>query len=251
MNGGKVVPEDAATVVLVRDSGDGLEVYMTRRRDELVFLGGYHVFPGGKVDPGDRCSEAVQRSRGLSPEDAACRINGVPEPFRAFGFFFGAARELFEEAGVLIAEDGECGPVEGPSAGLAERLGAHRADLQADRVPLHRILEQEGLFISVHRLKWFAHWITPATSPRRFNTYFFVCRKPGGQSAQPFSGEVSEGVWVRPLEALNRWRAGEWKMIPPTFASLDTLSQYGSWEDLSRDFSRPPLEHPRTVWKGF
>ncbi|MFO8057172.1 MAG: NUDIX hydrolase [bacterium] len=243
-------PEDASTIVLLQDRPSGLEVYLTKRQDSLPFLGGYHVFPGGKVDEEDCSSALIERCCGLSPEEAASRLEGVDDLGRACGFFVAGIRELFEEAGILLAKDGSGEFLEQPADSLSERLSSYRRKLQHDSLPFFRILEHEDLYLCLDRVLWFAQWITPATSPRRFNTYFFVARKPEGQSASPFSAEVSREYWVRPAEALERWKRGEWKMIPPTLASLETLSRYESWQQLKADFKRPPFQHRRTVWKG-
>ncbi len=244
-------PEDAATVILVRDGEEGLEAYMTRRHDSLEFLGGYHVFPGGKVDREDRLANAARLSPSLTAEEAVKRMAGVDDPARAFGFFAAAARELFEEAGVLLAGDSKGARLEELPQGPARELISLRRLLQADEIPLAEVLERTGLCLSLAKLLWFAHWITPSTSPRRFNTHFFVARCPGGQTVSPFQAEISEAVWIPPKKALREWKAGRWKMIPPTFASLDTLALYDDWEGLKADFAKPPAEHPRTVWKGF
>ena len=83
------------------------------------------------------------------------------------------------------------------------------------------------------------------------NTFFFVARKPHGQKTSPFQDEIADAVWVRPEKAIQKWKQGKGKMIPPTIASLDTIARYDTWEALKADFSRPPEEHPRTVWKDF
>jgi len=243
--------EDAATVILVRDGDEGPEVYMTRRQDHLLFLGGYHVFPGGKVDPEDRSEKLVSRCRcpvGSPPET---RMRGAGETERAISFFSAAARELFEEAGVLVAEDEVGNYLDFPEDGLLSELYEYRKRVQEDSVRLHHVLEGLGLYLSVPRILWFAHWITPSTSPRRFNTHFFIARLPRGQKTSLFEEEVSEAVWIRPRDAIELWRQGRWRMIPPTIASLDTLSRYGSWSELKEVFSKPPEDHERTVWKGF
>jgi len=245
-----VEPLDASTVILVREAADDIEVYMTRRQEGLVFLGGYHVFPGGKVDREDRSDEAVSRCLCLSPEDAAARIEGMDDPRRAFALFCAGARELFEEAGVLIAAEGDGSVLEEIPESIGGKLSRRRESLQRDGLLFHRILEETGLYVRLSSLLWFAHWVTPAFSPRRFNTFFFLARKPGGQRTRPFAAEVSEAVWIKPAEALAKWKRGEWKMIPPTISSLDTLSRYQSWESLCVDYSLPPAEHKRTVWKG-
>ena len=245
-----VTPEDAATVILTREAGDGLEVYMTRRQDQLLFLGGYHVFPGGKMDLADRCPEMIRRCRGCTPDRAVERIEGVEAPELAVGLMVAAIRELFEEAGVLLCEDAGGKPLEEPSLPRADRLARWRGELQQNRVTFLEILEEEDLYPVLARLQWFAHWITPATSPRRFSTFFFVARKPAGQKTSRFVDEVDQAVWIKPEDAIEKWKAGEWEMIPPTIASLDTISRYQSWEEIKKDFSLPPPRHKRTVWKG-
>jgi len=246
----QAAPEDAATIVLLRDCPSGMEVYLTERQDRLPFLGGYHVFPGGKVDPEDSSGPVLSRCRGLAPEETVSCLEGVSEVERACGFYVAGVRELFEEAGILLAQDRSGNFLDNPSEDLSRRLHAYRRELQKDAVPLSRILEEEDLYLCLDRVLWFAQWITPPTSPRRFNTYFFLARKPAGQEASPFSAEVAREYWTTPAKALHKWKIGEWKMIPPTLASLDTLSRYESWQQVKQDYSRAPSEHRRTVWKG-
>ena len=245
--GGPVRPEDAATVLLLRESAGGLEVYLTRRQDALIFLGGYHVFPGGKVDRQDRSPAQLELCRGLRREPAEF-LPGAPALAATAGFYVAAVRELFEETGVLLAEDGEGRPVESLATAAAARLAAARLELQAGNLSFADLLRAERLFCPLGRLHWFARWITPATSPRRFNTYFFLAALPSGQAPSPFFSEIAEAVWARPAEALDRWRRGQWRMIPPTIASLDTLGRFGSVAELAAAYGRPPADYPRVSW---
>jgi 8-oxo-dGTP pyrophosphatase MutT (NUDIX family) len=244
-----VKPEDASTVILVREDGGGIEVYMTRRQHHLLFLGGYHVFPGGKVDENDKSAQIIERCRGRTPEQACTHIEGMDEPDRAVGFLVAGIRELFEEAGVLLADCDDGSALEPTAPGQAERLAGFRKKLQQDKISFQQILEKERLCCPLDKLLWFAHWITPATSPRRFNTLFFAAKKPEGQETEAFEDEIAEAFWIRPEQALENWRKGLWKMIPPTISSLDTLSRYESWQDIEKDLRRPPEEYKRTVWK--
>lgn len=239
-----VKPIDAATVLLVRQTPAGLEVYLTRRQDALAFLGGYHVFPGGKVDASDRSPDQLALCRGLrrQPDEL---LPGAPTLEATAGFFVAVVRELFEEAGVLLADSGDGGSF---SPEARDRQARARAEILDGRLRFVDFLAAERLVCPLDRIYWFARWITPATSPRRFNTYFFVADLPPGQSPTPFSPEIAEAMWARPAEALARWQAGEWRMIPPTIASLDTLSRFPSLADLVDAFRRPPADYPRICW---
>ena len=239
-------PEDAATVLLARETAEGLAVYLTRRQDALIFLGGYHVFPGGKVDAKDRSAEQLALCRGL-PQEPSNFLPGAPSVEATAGFYVAAVRELFEETGVLLGEDADGRPLS-PTPELAARLAEARGALQTGALSFPDVLRVAGLFCPLDRLGWFARWITPAFSPRRFNTYFFIAALPAGQEPSPFAREIAEAVWVRPAEALRRWRSGEWRMIPPTISSLDTLGRFGSLADLVAAYSRPPAEYPRVSW---
>jgi 8-oxo-dGTP pyrophosphatase MutT (NUDIX family) len=245
-----VTPEDAATVILVREGRGGLEAYMTQRQERLKFMGGYYVFPGGKVDAADLSDAAAERCR-WGGRDARARLAGVDDARRALGFWVAAVRELFEETGVLIAEDEAGRPLDGLDAAGSARLAQRRQELHARRRTFPELLRDEGLYLALDSLLWCAHWITPSTSPRRFSTFFFMARQPAGQEPRPFAPEIAHAAWASPEAALDHWREGRWPLIPPTIASLDTLARYPSWSALHADFSRPPSEHPRTVWTGF
>ncbi len=241
-----VAPEDASTVILVREGDHGLEVYMTKRQDYLRFLGGYYVFPGGKVDPDDADDQVIQRCASFGPDDALASLDGIGRR-RSMGFRVAGLRELFEEVGILLADDAQGRFLERPEPHLWERLAHKRHQLQYDELRFNEVLASEEVSLTPSRLLWFAHWITPATSPRRFSTFFFIARAPEGQRTEPFEDEIANAAWIRPADALAKWRQGKWPMIPPTLSSLDTISAYESWKGLEADYSRPPSEHPRTV----
>ena len=102
-----VHPRDASTVVLVRPGGDGsFEILLTRRPQEMRFLGGYYVFPGGTVHRDDYSPLVLARCRGLSGEDARTILGSQHEPEEALGHWVAVVRELFEEVGVLLCVDG-------------------------------------------------------------------------------------------------------------------------------------------------
>src|SRR4029079_12443581 len=98
-----VEPRLAATVVVLRQGRSGPEVLLTRRPSSMAFAADMHVFPGGRLDPGDLDPALVERAA-TDPVDAAMALGGDLESSLAIGLHIAAIRELFEEAGVLLAE---------------------------------------------------------------------------------------------------------------------------------------------------
>src|SRR6476620_2311671 len=92
-------PRPAATVVVLRDSSAGPEVFMVRRHEGTAFMGGAHVFPGGRADAADGDADAGWCD-GL--DHAARQLEHLPRA-DALAYHVAATRELFEEAGVLLA----------------------------------------------------------------------------------------------------------------------------------------------------
>lgn len=233
---------DASTVILLRSAPreeEGFEVYLTRRRPELVFVGGMHVFPGGRLDAEDRDPAVVLRSDGLSPERAAQLLKEeAMSPDRAFSFWVGAVRELFEEAGVLLAgRDGKTVDLRPPET-LA-RFEAWRRRLNANEVGIADMLAAEDVRLSLDRVHYVSHWITPVGPPRRFNTHFFLAELPENQVARHHEGEVDESLWISPRKALAAWGENRIAMIPPTVMSLQAIAAFGSLRDVMAHFPRP------------
>ncbi len=100
-----VTPRDAATVVLVRPAeGGAYEVLMTRRPASMAFMGGTFVFPGGTLDAADTMDELAERSA-LSRAEALQRLGEEIAAEQALGLYCCGVRELYEEAGVLLATE--------------------------------------------------------------------------------------------------------------------------------------------------
>jgi 8-oxo-dGTP pyrophosphatase MutT (NUDIX family) len=206
---------DAATVALVRDGDEGLEVYLLRRVAAMSFAPGAYVYPGGSVDADDRDAEIGWSG---APPSAWAAAFGTDEP-TALALVCAAVRETFEESGVLLA---------GPSADqvLPDVSGddweAERVALEAREHSLSQLLERRQLVLRSDLLRPLAHWITPEAEPRRFDTRFFLAAMPAGQLCRAVGGEADTRVWVRPADAL----AGDLSLMPPTRAVLDELSRY-------------------------
>jgi 8-oxo-dGTP pyrophosphatase MutT (NUDIX family) len=229
-------PRRAATVLLLRPvQPNGVEVFLTRRPDETAFLGGMYCFPGGAVQKDD-CSAAMLRlCYGLSPADARRRISAHLSPAEALGFWVAGVRELFEEAGVLLAVDSSGQPRPAAQERGHNLFEKHAALLQKT-LSFRSLLESEKLLCDASRLVYFSHWQTPEQSTIRFDTRFFLAALPEDQTALPTSPEVPHSLWVTPDRALELFAKNELPLIFPTFASLRTLADFDSLEAVMREY---------------
>jgi 8-oxo-dGTP pyrophosphatase MutT (NUDIX family) len=213
-------PRPASTVVLVRPAIDAFEVFLVRRHDSVAFMGGAHVFPGGRVDDADAIAGPERWCDGVSEAVARASDRGHAE---AVAFHVAAIRELFEEAGVLLARDGD--RIVEMTDGDAQRYESCRRDLLEQRLSMQELAEREGLRLALDALALFARWVTPVVETRRFDTCFFLAIAPVVQHAAHDERETTQGTWMRPGEALERCLAGEIALPPPTWTTLRWLSR--------------------------
>jgi 8-oxo-dGTP pyrophosphatase MutT (NUDIX family) len=245
-------PRLAATVILARPASppaSGLEIYMTRRSARSTFAPDAFVFPGGTVDERfDRTPAITARTLGL--ESARVRRDfqraRVPaelpsgEPAADFaeaaGVLIAALRELFEEAGILIARTRAGSPVE---ADRVHEDGAHaqRALLQNGRLAFADFLQERDWFADAGALTFFSHWITPPSEPRRYNTHFFFAPAPREQAGRADAFETHDGIWITPRDALVRHRRGDFHLVYPTIKHLERLTSFDS-VDAALEFAR-------------
>jgi 8-oxo-dGTP pyrophosphatase MutT (NUDIX family) len=209
----------ASSVLLLRDSGTGLQVYLLRRRTSMAFAGGMHAFPGGAVDPRDGDDEELGWL-GRPPSWWAGRL--ATSEAAARGFVCAAVRETFEESGVLLVtgEDGVPAVPAGPGWETDRRALVER------RLALSDLLDRRGLAIRSDLLAPWAHWVTPRFEPRRYDTWFFLAELPAGQRARDLSGEADEVAWMRPADAIAAAETGRVSMLPPTWSVLEDLVAY-------------------------
>jgi len=179
-------PRAASTVVLLRPAAP-IDVFLVRRSDSIAFMGGAHVFPGGRVDATDHIDDVAAIADGA--ETVAARMTDVPIA-DAIAQHVAALRELFEEAGVLLAH-----PV---TAASISRLAARRRELLSGKTSFPEIVRNEALRLALDELAYFAHWVTPEIETRRFDTRFFVARAPEGQTPIHDAGETSHSEWLSP-----------------------------------------------------
>src|SRR5437016_1597793 len=162
-------PRPAATVVVMRDGPNGPEVFMVRRHEDTAFMGGAYVFPGGRVDDSDY-DDADPWCDGSA--HAAAQLAGI-EKHVAAAYHVAAARELFEEAGVLLARDASGRFVSMADASVQARFSGYRIDVHGGLTTLRTVVQAEGLRLALDTLVLFAHWVTPPIDPRQFDTPFF------------------------------------------------------------------------------
>jgi 8-oxo-dGTP pyrophosphatase MutT (NUDIX family) len=217
-------PRDAATVVLLRDTPSGLQVYLLRRVRAMAAFGGMTVFPGGGVDPADTADVALPWV-GPAPADWAPALSAGTALAR--GLVCAAVRETFEESGVLLA-----GP--GPDQVVPDTADweAERQALEARELSLSRLFADRGLYLRADLLRPWAHWITPEIEHRRFDTRFFVAALPAGQRTRDVAGEADHAAWVRPADALAERERGERVMVPPTAMTLADLAGFETVADV-------------------
>ncbi len=218
-------PRPAATVITVRDGAQGYEILMLRRNLNSDFVGGAYVFPGGRVDTSDASAAARDLSYGLDDDKASRRL-GVASG--GLAYYVACLRELFEEAGLLIACTEDGAPVTSFDEEWTARLASKRRTLNAGELDFLEMMEHEGLMLDLRGLEYVAHWVTPIGPPRRFDTRFFVALAPLGQVAAHDAGETVADQWIRPLDALAQHERGELEMIFPTIRNLEAIANFSS-----------------------
>ncbi len=241
---------DAATVMLVRDGDDGLEVFMVRRNLRSDFVGGAFVFPGGAVDDADRHADLESVCRGRSDEEAS-RLLGVPSG--GLAYWVAAVRECFEEAGVLLACDDTGEIVRLDDREVEARFAEHRVAVDRGDRRLVDVCADEGLHLAVDAIHYFSHWITPEGAPRRYDTRFFVTRAPVAQVPLHDDREVIAHTWIRPADALERQKTGDFELIFPTIRTLRAIARFDTSSELLAAAASPtdiPAIQPRIVNDG-
>lgn len=236
----------AATVMLVRDGADGLEVFMLRRTLNAAFAGGMYVFPGGRVDDADHGADLEPICDGLD-DGPASEILQISQG--GLAYWVAAIRECFEEAGVLLARPTaatEALRFDTPES--VARFAEHRDRLNTRERSFIEICETEDLQLITDAIHYVSHWITPVGEVRRFDTRFFLARAPQAQEPLHDNGETIESLWVQPAVALERFRAGELAMIPPTIANLEFLLPHATADAAlaaAAEVGTPPVILPK------
>lgn len=196
----------AATLILFRDADDGgPDAHLfVERAVTMVFAGGAIVFPGGRVDAGDRA--LASHLLEIDADDAAARVAAI--------------RETIEEAGVAVGIVGEC------DAAMLKRLRAHLHD----GAPFGDALAAFGLSLDVTVLIPFARWCPNFKETRTFDTRFYIARLPADAPlATVDETENTRLFWASAEHALSEAEAGRVKAIFPTRRNLERLAALGTY----------------------
>lgn len=219
----------SATVTIVRDAAGGIEVLMMKRNLKSGFVPGMHVFPGGGLDD----SDLSFKSNGLcSCFDDTVASGTLGMACDGLAYWVAAIREAFEESGLLLARNGRGELLSLSDPAIAQRYSEHRRRLNAGTLAFPDLLQEEKLQLAADQLTYFAHWITPAGLPRRYDTRFFMAEAPAGQEPLQDERETIAATWVSPGEALSRHQRGEFEMRTPTVRTLETFADYHSVANL-------------------
>ena len=234
----------AATIILVRPAGAEFEVYLLKRSTQSKFMGGLYVFPGGMVDETDRNRAKWQKNVDLDSADVEKGLGGDLDVDEALAYGIAAIRETFEEAGVLLATRN------GFDDGLLAKA-IDRREMEAHHPGwFHALVIEQHWCLELKRLYRWAHWITPKAMKHQFDTRFYVAALPADQTCRPDARETTQGVWMRPMDALVANAAGGIGLSPPTLVTLHALLKYDRHKALQEDISKrqwgAPL-YPRMI----
>lgn len=216
-----LTPRPAATVMLIRDKpgvAPEVEVFLMRRHSAMDFVAGVMVFPGGGVDDRDRDADIAW----FGPEPAWWAERFNVEPDLAQALVCAAARETFEESGVLFAGAADDADVLVDDASVYHEA---RAALVDRSLSFADFLQREMLVLRADLLRPWANWVTPKEErTRRYDTYFFVGALPEGQRADGENTETDKADWITPQRALEDFADGRSFLLPPTWTQLDSLN---------------------------
>ena len=216
----------AATVILAREYQAELQVYLLKRHIKSGFMAGNYVFAGGTLDPEDREFTVWKDHVDLDPAEIARRLGGGLSTEETLAYGVAAIRETLEEAGVF----------------LAHKANQRTADLKhIDNLRIAGDLPKEwflnlvvagGWALALSSLYRWSHWITPVSMKRRYDTRFFLASMPPGQNCSPDRHEITDGLWVSPINGLKGNISGRIPLSPPTMVMLQELLKYPTLGDL-------------------
>ncbi len=250
------IEEDAAGggLAAAATTSGSFEIFMVRRHSKSRFMPDRYVFPGGRLEEYDASPQALALLHGFdlagespifrdAPDKGAWAAELPLTRAQQAGLYIAAFRELFEESGVLLVIEKNTGqPLDLQSdQGLADRFAQYRWEMQVDRLNFVEMLEREELLLDYTGLIYFSHWITPLSEPYRFDARFFLAGVPLNQAAESDHFETSDGLWLTPQTALERYAAGDFNIAYPTLLHLEWLAVQPSLEAALQAARRKPV----------
>ena len=219
-------PRKAATVALLKDIPDKMEVLLMRRHLEDRFLPDYYVFPGGALD--------------IQDYDQKFPVSEKPHVLKDFkgdsgkyyGFIICGIRETFEESGLLLAVDKNGNyPLINTEESI-KKFSDYRDFVFKQKISFHDMLIKENLAPAVENFHYISRWITPPLFPIRYDTRFFAAVAPAGQEISHDGNELVDFEWVTPGDALLKYKESKIKLVMPTIKTLELLNKFKSAGDL-------------------
>jgi len=202
---------EAAALILLRDSINGLEVCMLRRVSTAGFAAGAYVFPGGAVDKADHelaittCCFYQQQT---DSKILACKV--------------AALRETLEEAGILAANVNKAVVVNNTS----------RHKLHEGELSFETLLIEQAASLDLDSVMFYDHWITPEGALKRFDTRFFLSKAPVNHDIVHDNKETDSSCWTVPADILSLYEQDKVKLMPVTHVQLKRLSKFKSCDDV-------------------
>ena len=227
------IPQKATTIILLRERASGdFEVFLLKRHEKSSFMGGNYVYPGGRIDRDDHNLEICSNCKGVTPQEARQVLGEIFSPEESLACWIAGIRELFEEAGILLAYDRDGNPFTIIHQDEKEWALTHRELLHQGKMTLCQLTLKGQLLLALDQLHYYAHWITPEARTQRFDTYFFIARHPEGQEAIHDQKETTAGIWITPRDALQENLTGEVVLSPPTLKTLEDLSRFKTADEV-------------------
>ncbi len=220
-SGSKVI-RPAASLLIVRDGEDGVEVLVMKRSHEMRFLPGYLAYPGGSLDSRDWMENASWWTGSIIGQ------NRHDDPAYAIG----AVRECAEEVGWLCALQSDSGIY-----ALSEQ---EQRGLLTGECTLDHLLAAHGFKLDGSSIRFVGRWVTPPHMPARFDTRFFLYVMRVESPEPRLHSTENEWVrWCRPVDLLSSIQMGAHNAVPPTIAMLKGIAEYSSADDCLQSLSVP------------
>lgn len=240
-----VTPRPAATVILMREkAGRPIETFLLKRHEASAFMGGNFVYPGGRLEQEDSDVTILPCCRGFDGSSKTVANEGYADKKEALAYRICALRELFEEAGILLARDTSGEQCASDSPPGMDRFASCRHSVETKEMSMIELAQREQVVYALDQLLPFDRWITPEARNIRFDTRFFLAFCPEGQEASSDQRETVQGMWMSPLEAVEANLTGAIALSPPATETLEMISPYQSKASLLEFLQK---RKPRTV----